>query len=125
MNNRITDLIEDSPETRERQPQEPHPIGEILEELLAQYERRFPGVRIAVVETPANRHLNSNARQGGSAMLVLTRRENERIVIDGRITVTVVRVQGDRIRIGIEAPQEVPIMREELLAKVAEAVTAA
>jgi carbon storage regulator len=58
-------------------------------------------------------------------MLVLTRRENERIIIDGRITITVVRVQGDRIRIGIEAPQEVPIMREELLAKVAEAVTAA
>ena len=58
-------------------------------------------------------------------MLVLARRENERIVIDGRITITVVRVQGDRIRIGIEAPPEVPIMREELLAKVAEAVTAA
>ena len=51
MNNRITDLIEDSPETRENEPQ---PIGEILQELLAQYERRFPGVRIAVVETPAN-----------------------------------------------------------------------
>jgi hypothetical protein len=51
MNNRIADLLEDSPETREN---EPHPIGEILEELLAQYERRFPGVRIAVVETPAN-----------------------------------------------------------------------
>jgi carbon storage regulator len=58
-------------------------------------------------------------------MLVLTRRENERIVIDGRITVTVVRVEGNKIRLGIEAPQVVPIMREELLAKVAEAVTAA
>lgn len=58
-------------------------------------------------------------------MLVLTRKENEGIVIDGRITVTVVRVQGNRIRIGIEAPQEVPIMREELLASAAEAVTAA
>jgi carbon storage regulator len=58
-------------------------------------------------------------------MLVLTRRENERIVIDGRITVTVVRVEGNKIRLGIEAPLEVPIMREELLAKVAEAVTAA
>jgi carbon storage regulator len=58
-------------------------------------------------------------------MLVLTRRENERIIIDGRITVTVVRVEGNKIRLGIEAPHEVPIMREELLAKVAEAVTAA
>jgi carbon storage regulator len=58
-------------------------------------------------------------------MLVLTRKENERIVIDGRIIVTVVRVQGDKIRLGIEAPREVPIMREELLAAVAETVTAA
>lgn len=56
---------------------------------------------------------------------MLTRRESERIIIDGRITVTVVRVQGDRIRLGIEAPPEVRIMREELLAKVAEVVTAA
>jgi len=58
-------------------------------------------------------------------MLVLTRKLNESIVIDGRITVTVVRVQGDKIRIGIEAPKEVPIMREELIAPRAEAVTAA
>jgi carbon storage regulator len=58
-------------------------------------------------------------------MLVLTRRENERIIIDGRITVTVVRVEGNKIRLGIEAPHEVPIMREELLASVAEVVTAA
>jgi hypothetical protein len=50
MNNRITDMIDDSPDTRNDEPQ---PIGRILEELLAQYERRFPGVRIAVVETPA------------------------------------------------------------------------
>ena len=57
-------------------------------------------------------------------MLVLTRKENERIIIDGRITVTVVRVQGDKIRLGIEAPQEVSIMREELIASVAKAVTA-
>ncbi len=58
-------------------------------------------------------------------MLVLTRRENQRIVIDGRITVTVLEVRGNRIRIGIEAPQEVSVMREELLTAAAEAVTAA
>jgi carbon storage regulator len=39
--------------------------------------------------------------------------------------VTVVRVQGDRIRLGIEAPPEVRVMREELLAAIAKAVTAA
>ena len=57
-------------------------------------------------------------------MLVLTRRENERIVIDGRITLTVIRVQGDRIRIGIEAPPEIVVMREELLASAAKAASA-
>ena len=58
-------------------------------------------------------------------MLVLTRKENERIMIGDHITVTVVRVQGDRIRLGIEAPPEVRVMREELLAAIAKAVTAA
>jgi carbon storage regulator len=47
-------------------------------------------------------------------MLVLTRRRNEQIVIDGHITVTVIKVQGDRVRLGIVAPRGVPIWREEL-----------
>ena len=41
-------------------------------------------------------------------MLVLSRHENESIVIDGRIKITVVRISDDRIRLGIEAPKEVP-----------------
>jgi len=48
-------------------------------------------------------------------MLVLTRKPGERIVIDDRITVTVLEIQENRIRLGIEAPKEIPIMREELL----------
>ena len=48
-------------------------------------------------------------------MLVLTRKPGERIVIDDRITVTVLEVQGNRIRLGIEAPKEIPVMREELI----------
>ncbi|MEW8959043.1 MAG: carbon storage regulator CsrA [Moorella sp. (in: firmicutes)] len=51
-------------------------------------------------------------------MLVLTRRVNETIVIDGKIKVTVVAIEDDKIRIGIDAPPEVPIVREELLAAV-------
>ncbi len=47
-------------------------------------------------------------------MLVLSRRESERIVIDGRITVTVVAVHGNRVRVGIEAPKEVAVLRGEL-----------
>lgn len=53
MNNRIADLIDDPPQAGEQRPQEPQPIGEILKDLLAQYERRFPGIGVAVVETPA------------------------------------------------------------------------
>ena len=48
-------------------------------------------------------------------MLVLARRFGERIVIDGQITVTILEVHGRQIRLGIEAPKEVTIKREELL----------
>ena len=47
-------------------------------------------------------------------MLVLSRRENERIKLGNSIVVTVVRVTGDRVRIGIEAPPDVIVLREEL-----------
>ena len=47
-------------------------------------------------------------------MLVLSRHQNESIIIDGCIKVTVLEIRGDRIRLGIEAPREVPVLREEL-----------
>jgi carbon storage regulator len=48
-------------------------------------------------------------------MLVLARKFNESIVIDGGIKITVVEIRGHQIRLGIEAPKEVGIMREELI----------
>lgn len=48
-------------------------------------------------------------------MLALTRKVGERIVIGDAITVTVVDVKGDSVRISIEAPKEVRILRGELL----------
>jgi carbon storage regulator len=48
-------------------------------------------------------------------MLVLTRKAGERIVIDDNIIVEVLEVQGNRVRLGIQAPQGVPILRQELL----------
>jgi carbon storage regulator len=48
-------------------------------------------------------------------MLVLSRKESERLVIDNRIVVHVMRVAGGRVKLGIEAPLEVPVHREELL----------
>ncbi|MDN5344599.1 MAG: carbon storage regulator [Clostridia bacterium] len=53
-------------------------------------------------------------------MLVLTRRVNEAIIIDNRIKITIVGIEDDKVRIGIDAPPEVPIVRQELLAAVAD-----
>ena len=47
-------------------------------------------------------------------MLVLSRKTNESIVIDGNITVSVLRVDHDNVRIGIEAPLEIPVLRKEI-----------
>jgi len=47
-------------------------------------------------------------------MLVLSRRENERIQLGDSIVLTVVKVAGDRVRLGIEAPADVLILRTEL-----------
>ncbi len=48
-------------------------------------------------------------------MLVLTRKESEAIYIGDNIVVTVIRIQGNRVRFGIEAPKEIHIVRSELL----------
>ncbi len=50
-------------------------------------------------------------------MLVLTRKLNEKVVINDTITVTVVEIRGDRVRIGISAPLDVAVRREELLTR--------
>lgn len=47
-------------------------------------------------------------------MLVLSRKKNESIVINNDITVTVVEIRGDKVRLGIVAPREVPVHRQEV-----------
>ena len=49
-------------------------------------------------------------------MLVLSRKVGESIVIDGHIKVTVVEIRGDKIRLGIEAPRDIAVWREEIAA---------
>jgi carbon storage regulator len=56
--------------------------------------------------------------QGGRIMLVLTRKFGESIVIGDSVTVTVMEVKGERVRLGISAPAEVPVHREEVLRKI-------
>ena len=47
-------------------------------------------------------------------MLVLSRKLNETIIIDGDIRITVVGIRGNQVRLGIEAPDSVAILREEV-----------
>ena len=47
-------------------------------------------------------------------MLVLSRKKNESIIIDGNISIQVLEVRGNKIRLGIKAPNEVSVMRSEL-----------
>lgn len=47
-------------------------------------------------------------------MLVLSRKKNEAIVIGGEVIITVVEVRGDKVRLGIQAPKEVPVHRQEV-----------
>ena len=47
-------------------------------------------------------------------MLVLSRKKDESIVINDNIVITVVEIRGDKVRLGIQAPREVPIHRQEI-----------
>ena len=58
-------------------------------------------------------HLTIRTCQG-LAMLVLSRKKDEKIIIGDSITLMVVEIRGDKVRLGIEAPKEVSVHREEV-----------
>jgi carbon storage regulator len=47
-------------------------------------------------------------------MLVLTRKSNESIMIGDEIELTILSVSGDKVRVGIQAPREIPVFRKEV-----------
>jgi carbon storage regulator len=47
-------------------------------------------------------------------MLILSRKPGESIIIDGRITIKIMRLEGDVVKVGIEAPLHVPVHRQEV-----------
>ena len=87
-------------------------------------DQRKPLVYLEFIETapdcwpvkiPTTLIRRSNQTQGRIKMLVLSRKVGEKLVIDGNITVEVVKVQGNRITIGIQAPSDVKVLRGELM----------
>ncbi len=47
-------------------------------------------------------------------MLVLSRKRDQRIVIGENITITIVEIRGDKVRLGIDAPSDIPVHRHEV-----------
>jgi carbon storage regulator len=68
---------------------------------LAPSERRFA----LLLDVPSTKE---------SSMLVLSRKKNESIIINDDITIVVVEIRGDKVRLGVEAPKEVPVHRNEV-----------
>ena len=52
-------------------------------------------------------------------MLVLSRKKDESIVINDNITIVVVEIRGDKVRLGVEAPKDVPVHRREVFEAIA------
>jgi carbon storage regulator len=57
-------------------------------------------------------------RQGVAGMLILTRRVGETLMIGDNVTVTVLRVKGNQVRLGVNAPKDVSVHREEIFERI-------
>jgi len=78
-----------------------------------------PGPKPAVFGSPnTGRRYGANESKEDWIMLVLSRKFGEAIVIGNSITITIMEVQGDRVRLGVSAPPEVPVHREEVQRKI-------
>ena len=55
-----------------------------------------------------------STRQGDGAILVLTRKSNQSIMIGDDIEVSVLSIMGEKVRIGIQAPRDIPVFRKEV-----------
>ena len=54
-------------------------------------------------------------------MLVLTRRRGESVLIGDKVEITIVEIQGDKIKIGVSAPKKIEVLRKELVSQAKDA----
>lgn len=70
---------------------------------------------VCIAQKPCKRESDDKGHEcEGNDMLVLSRKKNESIVINDDITIVVVEIRGDKVRLGVEAPKEVPVHRREV-----------
>jgi carbon storage regulator len=73
----------------------------------------YDGVRWVRTGAAANVDEDTGGREA-SAMLVLTRKANQSIMIGDDIEVSVLSIMGEKVRIGIQAPRDIPVFRKEV-----------
>ncbi len=66
---------------------------------------------------PSILYLTKIPKWEGSKMLILTRRKDESIIIDGNIEIKIVEIEDGKVKIGIDAPKNIDIIRKELYKK--------
>lgn len=54
-------------------------------------------------------------------MLALSRKKNEAIIINNNIEITILEIKGDQVKVGITAPKEIPVYRQEVYVQIQEA----
>jgi len=79
----------------------------------AQYARDLVSVRFAGAADGYEPKTAEKSREAGN-MLVLTRKSNQSIMIGDEIEVSVLSIMGEKVRIGIQAPRDIPVFRKEV-----------